>query len=77
MVKNVNEHNCIDAGLAMRKVSPVEGSHGQAHPVTNQDIDSLDAEIRAPIEERSRQPSVTRANVQNTAARRYQLSDKL
>src|SRR5579859_268958 len=66
-MQNVNQHDSVKADLAVRKILPVEGLHGQPDSLSNQDIDSFDSKIGALVEERSRQFPVAAANVQQTA----------
>ena len=77
VMQNVNQHDPIEAGLAVRKIPSVEGLHGQPDSLPNQHIDSFDAKIRTLVDDRARQFSVATADIEKTAIGRDQIGKKL
>jgi len=46
VVKDIDEHDCVKAGVSERDMPTIKGHHGDTGFVPNQDVDPLNREIR-------------------------------
>jgi hypothetical protein len=72
VVKDIDEHDCVKAGVSERDMPTIKGLHGDPGFVPDQDVDPLNQEIRAKARDEMGDESVTTANVQDTSVLWYQ-----